>query len=193
MAGHQLIAAQLHVLAARLPAQAVDELADGLAESYERQLERCGDPDAAARAAVAEFGDADTVTAAFFRDSPWRRAAMLLLATGPLMAAAWGTALVAGQAWTWPVPTWAKLLYGTALAAIVVALILVVRERRAYRRTRALTAAGALALLVLDGLMLVAVVLAGTGPVWPMAIAVPASLVRILATVRGLPAVLSAG
>jgi hypothetical protein len=63
MAGHPLIAAELEALAQRLPSQAVEELADGLAEAYEYQLHEHGDPAAAARAAIAAFGDADTVTA----------------------------------------------------------------------------------------------------------------------------------
>lgn len=60
MAGHHLIDAQLTVLATRLPAQAVEELADGLLEAYEARLADA-DPDVAARAAIAEFGDADTI------------------------------------------------------------------------------------------------------------------------------------
>jgi hypothetical protein len=103
MAGHELIAAQLDILARRLPAQAVQELADGLAEAYEAQLAALGDPGAAARAAITEFGDAEVITAAFVRDSPWRRTAMALLATGPVMAALWAVTLISARMWTWPI------------------------------------------------------------------------------------------
>lgn len=104
MAGHELIAAQISVLADRLPASAVEELVDGLQETYEARLDELQDPDAAARAAIAEFGDADTVTAAFFRQSPWRRVAVALLISGPFMGVAWGLSLVSTHAWNWPVP-----------------------------------------------------------------------------------------
>jgi hypothetical protein len=191
MAGHDLIAAQLDVLSARLPAQAVQELADGLQEAYEIHLDACGDPGQAARAAIAEFGDADTVTAAFFHHSPWRRAAVLLLATGPFMAVAWGATLLASHAWTWAVPLPVKILYGTALVTIVFALVMVVRAKRAYRRTRLAMVGSALGLIVLDGLTLTTIAITVSTPVWPMAVAVPASLIRILASVRGTRAALT--
>jgi hypothetical protein len=193
MAGHDLIAAELKLLTERLPAQAVEELADGLQEAYERQLEEHHDPDAAALAAIAEFGDADTITTAFLRESPWRRTALLLLATGPVVGAAWAATLMAGQAWLWPLPAWSKVLYGTALIMIVIFLIMVVRAKRHYRRTRAWTAAAAFGLLAMDGLMLIITTLMMPGPMWPLALAAPASLIRLLATARALPAVLSRG
>ncbi|WP_405144349.1 hypothetical protein OG589_41590 [Sphaerisporangium sp. NBC_01403] len=191
MAGHDLITAQLDILAARLPAQAVRELADGLQDAYEMHLDACGDPGQAARAAIAEFGDADTVTAAFFHHSPWRRAAFLLLATGPFMAAAWGATLLAAHAWTWTVPLPVKILYGMALGTIAFDLVIVVREKRAYRRTRVALVGSAVGLIVLDGLALTTIAIMVSTPVWPMAVAVPASLIRILATVRGTRAALT--
>jgi hypothetical protein len=93
VAGHELIEAQLAILSARLPAQAVDELTDGMRETYQARLALLGDGEAAAREAIVAFGDADEVTAAFSRDSPWRRMALVLLATGPVMAALWGASL----------------------------------------------------------------------------------------------------
>jgi hypothetical protein len=191
VAGHELITAQLDILTTRLPPRAVEELADGLEEAYDRCLEVCGDPETAARAAIAEFGDADTVTAAFFHESPWRRTALALLATGPVMATAWGTALLTADAWTWPVPLSARILYGTALATIVALLVTVIREKHAYRRTRPVTVAAAVGLIILDGLALTMIATMATVPTWPLAIAVPASLIRILATIRALPTVLS--
>jgi hypothetical protein len=187
MACHELITAQLDILAARLPSQAVEELADGLEEAYERRLEEYGDSEMAAREAIAEFGDAETIMTAFFRYSPWRRTALVLLTTGPIMGAAWGTTLLTADAWAWPVPLPARILYGVALATIVTVLIVVIREKHAYRRTRPATIAGALGLIALDGLALIAIATMAPVPTWPMAIAVPASLIRILATVRGLP------
>ncbi|GAA2208275.1 hypothetical protein GCM10009850_037330 [Nonomuraea monospora] len=191
MAGHELISAQLNILAERLPARAVEELADGLHESYEHHLRRHGDPGAAARAAIAEFGDAEAVTAAFVRASPWRRMALTLLATGPVMAAIWATALVSGQAWAWPLPAPVKILYGLALLTAVGVLAASALATHAYRQTRGAVTGAALGLILLDLSMVISVLALSPGPVWPVAIAVPASLLRILAVGRMLPAALA--
>ncbi|MEU8204985.1 permease prefix domain 1-containing protein [Streptosporangium sp. NPDC049046] len=192
MAGRDLITAQLDILATRLPSQVVEELADGLEEAYELHLHACGDPEQAARAAIAEFGDADTVTAAFLRESPWHRTAIVLLLTGPLMAAAWAVTLLTAGAWTWSLPLPAKILYGAALVTIVCALLFVVREKLAYRRTRLAMIGSVLGLIVLDVLMLTVIAVMTPVPVWPMAVAVPASAIRILSLARRLPAVIAA-
>ena len=68
MAGHHLIAAYLTALTRRLPADPVDELRDGLTETYQRHRLAGLDPDAAARAAVTEFGEPELVIAAFVPD-----------------------------------------------------------------------------------------------------------------------------
>ncbi|MEU8251554.1 hypothetical protein [Nonomuraea sp. NPDC048916] len=193
MAGHELITAQLELLAARLPADAVDELADGLWQAYETRLGLDGDPERAARAAIAEFGDADTVTAAFLRESPWRRAALTLLATGPVMALVWGAALLTLDVRTWPIPLAVKLGYGLALLAVAATLLLVARARLAYRPARPAVVAAAFGLLVLDLSMLAAVTHLTEAPPWPVAPAVLAGLGRILLTVRTLPAILRRG
>ncbi|MFC4119809.1 hypothetical protein [Nonomuraea zeae] len=193
MAGHELIEAQLAVLSARLPARAVDELADGLWETYQARLALLGDGDAAAREAIAEFGDADAVTAAFVRDSPWRRMALALLATGPVMAALWGASLVSAPAWAWQIPAAARIAYGLALLAIVATLLAVTRARHAYGRARRAVLSGAVALLALDTGMLVAVASMTSSALigaWLLPAALAASLVRIIATLRALPAVL---
>lgn len=195
MAGHELIEAQLAILSARLPAQAVDELADGLWETYQARLALLGDGDAAAREAMAEFGDADAVTAAFIRDSPWRRMALALLATGPVMAALWGASLVSAQAWDWQIPIAAQIAYGMVLLAIVATLLAVTRARRGYRRARTATLSGAVALLVLDaGMLTAAASMTSLTPAAPIGAWLPAalaaSLFRIIATLRALPAVL---
>jgi hypothetical protein len=191
MAGHRLIAAQLAILADRLPAQAVEELADGLQEAYETRLAEPSDPDTAARAAIADFGDADTITAAFIRESPWRRMAPGLLATGPFMGAVWGLTLLSGQVWDRPIPWAVRIVYGAALIAIVLTLLTVTREERAYRRTRTAMLAAAFGLMVLDGLALAALVTMAAAPGWAATLAATACLTRILATIRRIPAVLA--
>lgn len=194
MAGHELIDTQLAILAHRLPAQAVEELADGLAEAYAAHLAELGRPDAAARATIAEFGDAETIIAAFFRDSPWRRTAMALLATGPIMALLWGLTLICARMWTWPIAPPLRIAYGLALAATVLTLLSVVREKRAYRRTQTATLFAATALILLDACML-AVALAATPPAppWPLALAAPASLLRVIFTIRAVSPLLQRG
>lgn len=191
MARHQLIAVHLDTLAARLPAAAVAELADGFDETFDALLSQHGNPDTAAEATIDEFGDADTITAAFFRDSPWRRLALGLLATGPLMGLVWGATLISQRAWAWPVPLSARVLFGTVLLAVVATLVIAVREIRAYRRTRLTTTGCAGGLVILDALMLTAIATLATLPDWTVSIAVVASLVRILGIVRALPAVLA--
>ncbi|MEO3862054.1 hypothetical protein [Acrocarpospora sp. B8E8] len=150
MAGHDLIESQLRVLARRLPAPIVEELADGLTETYQAQLERLGDPHAAARAAVAEFGDADTISAAFVRDAPVRAAARVLLATGPVVGTVWASALVSAQVWTWRVPTAVPLSVGAALVMVVAALALAQAVSHHYKAVRLAAASGACGLVLVD-------------------------------------------
>jgi hypothetical protein len=57
MPGPGLISGYLAELSAELPASIVAELADGLEQTYARYLGQRLSPDAAARAAVAEFGE----------------------------------------------------------------------------------------------------------------------------------------
>ncbi|MFC5822473.1 hypothetical protein [Nonomuraea insulae] len=187
MAGHQLITTQLALLSRRLPAKAVQELADGLQETYEVHLAQLGDPDKAARAALSEFGDADTITTAFVRASPWRRIAVTLLLTGPIMAVLWGLSLIAAQVWTWPVPAPARIGYGAGLVAVVAILLTAARAQHAYQRTRTAALAGAAGLMMLDAGMLIAIVTVAPTAPWPLALAVPASLLRIIAILRALP------
>ena len=85
MASHHLIDAYLATLARQLPADAVDELADGLAETYQHHRSTGLEPDIAARNSIAEFGTPDLVTEAFVRHAPGRRAALMLLGTGPII------------------------------------------------------------------------------------------------------------
>ena len=78
MSEPRLISSYLAVLAAELPASIVEELADGLAETYRSHLRQDLAPDHAAQAAVAEFGDPHVIVAEFARVNPSRRAARLL-------------------------------------------------------------------------------------------------------------------
>ncbi|HEV8559614.1 MAG TPA: permease prefix domain 1-containing protein [Actinophytocola sp.] len=190
MAGHTLIDAHLAALARRLPARAVDELADGLTETYARHLARGFDPTAAARAAIAEFGHPDQIITAFTRQAPGRRTALALLATGPGFAACWGPSLILGHAWTWPIPTPVALAFGLALLAVVAALVTAATSRHSYSRTQ-LAAPGAIGLVLLDTAVLAAVLLAAPTLVWPMALAIPASLARIGLTARTFPRLLA--
>ncbi|HEU5469485.1 MAG TPA: permease prefix domain 1-containing protein [Actinophytocola sp.] len=189
MAGHALIEAHLATLAGRLPAGAVDELADGLTETYQHHLARGLDPNSAAAAAVAEFGDTDQILTAFTHHAPGRRTALALLATGPVFAACWGPSLIMSQAWVWPIPIAAELAFGLALLGIVAILAIAATSQHHYGRTR-LAAAGGIGLIVLDAAILAAVLLAAPTLVWPMVLAIPASLARIIFTARSLPRVL---
>jgi hypothetical protein len=71
----------------RLPAPIAEEAAAGLLETYEHHLASDAGDQEAARAALAEFGDLTTVAGEFTRQAPGRRAARLLLATGPVAGA----------------------------------------------------------------------------------------------------------
>jgi hypothetical protein len=186
MASHPLIDTHLAALARRLPADAVDELADGLTETWHHHLAAGRPPAAAARAAIAEFGSATQITEAFVTNCPGRRMARMLLGTGPLVGLCWGASLVTARAWEWPIPGPAAAATAVALLTVVAALITSATSRRSYRRAR-LGTAGGVGLVALDLTMLAAVVLVAPTMVWPMLVAVPVSLARIGLTLQSLP------
>jgi hypothetical protein len=186
VASHQLIEDYLAGLARRLPTDTVDELSDGLAETWQHHLAAGLASTDAARAAIAEFGPLGDIADAFVRHAPGRRAALLLLASGPVVGASWGISLITARAWTWPIPTAAAVAFGSVLLVVVAALTSAATSRHSYRRTR-LGAIGGLGLIVLDAAMLTAVALFTPALVWPMAAAIPASLIRIGLTARSLP------
>lgn len=186
MASHHLIDAYLADLARRLPGNAVDELADGLTETWQQYLTNGLDPTAAAHAAIAEFGTAEQITAAFVAHAPGRRTALALLATGPLVGICWGTSLLAAHAWTWPIPTAAAVAFALGLLAVVASLVTAATSRRNYPRTR-LGTAGSLGLVLLDTVMLAAVLDLAPTLAWPMLAAIPASIIRIGLTLHTLP------
>jgi hypothetical protein len=177
MASHQLIDDHLAALTGTLPRDTVDELADGLAETWQHHLASGLAPTAAAEAAIAEFGTPEQITRAFVAQAPGRRTALLLLATGPVVGAVWATSLIAAHAWAWPVPLVAKAAFGIALLSVVATLLTAATSRRSYRRTR-LGIAGGLGVVLLDTAALAAALLAAPTLVWPMAVAIPASLTR---------------
>jgi hypothetical protein len=118
-AGPGLITSHLDALASQLPGPVVEELADGLGETYRRHLGLGLGPEAAAQAAVAEFGEPELIAAEYARAHPARRAARRLLAIGPLVGSCWAVALLTGRAWTWPVPLAARIVPGVMLVAVV--------------------------------------------------------------------------
>jgi hypothetical protein len=185
MASHQLIDDHLAVLTRTLPPDTVDELADGLTETWQRHLATGLTPTEAARAAIAEFGTPEQITRAFVAQAPGRRTARLLLATGPVVGGCWAASLVTAHAWTW-VPPAARTLFALTLGSVVAALLTAATSRRSYRRTR-LGLAGGLGVVALDAAMVTAILLAAPTLVWPMGVAIPASLTRIGLTLRCLP------
>jgi hypothetical protein len=145
--------------------------------------------DAAARAAVAEFGEPQVVVAAFAGASPARRAARKLLATGPVVGACWGAALVSNRAWSWPVPIGVRVLLGMALI-MVIGLLAAAAFGRRYRSAGRAAAAGCAGLTALDATMLIAITLAVPVVIWPVIVAAVASAVRITFATRTLRSVL---
>jgi len=186
MASHHLIEAYLHQLATRLPATKLEELADGLTETWHHHLDAGASAGDAAAAAINEFGTPQEVMAAFVAHAPGRRTARVLLATGPMVGRCWASSLIAAHVWTWSIPPLAAAAYAITLVAVVVCLITAATSRSNLHRTRWGSAGGA-GLMVLDAVMLAAVALLAPGFVWPMVVAIPASLARIGLTLRTLP------
>lgn len=191
MPGPGLIQEYQAALSAQLPARIVDELSDGLAETYGSYLDQGLSPDAAARAARAEFGEPQIVTAAFTRASPARHAARRLLATGPAVGVCWAAVLVAGRAWSWPVPAAARVLPGAVLI-IVIALLAAAALARGYRTGRRAAAAACAGLAAMDAVAVVAVILLAHRVPWPAILAVAASASRIAFIARAMRPVLMA-
>jgi hypothetical protein len=190
MAEPGLISDYLAALSAELPAPIVLELADGLEQTHRRYLGQGLDPEVAARAAVAEFGEPPVVVAAFTDASPARRAARRLLAIGPLVGACWGTALVINRAWVWPVPAGVRVLLGAALITVLGLLAAAAFGRR-YRSAVRAAAAGCVGIAVLDATMAIAATLAVPAVIWPVIVAAAASAVRISFATGSLRSVLT--
>lgn len=190
-------------------AAVTDELRDGLMEALETHHARGCSPQEATAAAIAEFGDPDTVAAAFGPELgavQARRVAVGLLATGPLVGLSWlamalasapaaGPRLPAGLAVGATLPAGlavVPLLFVAVLAvAVPAAVVSVLAAGRLARwlpagSGLAPTAAGLAAgccvagdLLLLSGL--VAWTAISGGLVWPLAVtAATASAIRLV-------------
>ncbi len=190
MAEPSLIGGYLAALSAQLPAPIVAELADGLDQTRQHYLARGLGADAAARAALAEFGEPQVIVAAFTRASPARRAARRLLATGPMVGACWGTALITSRAWTWPVPTTVRVLLGMTLITAI-GLLAAAAVGRRYQSAGRAAAAGCIGITALDATMLITIMLAAPAVIWPIIMAAAASAARITFTARTLRSVLA--
>ena len=181
-----LIAGYVAGLHRKLPAGLADEAADGLTETYQHHLACGAGEQEAARAALAEFGDLATVVGEFTRQAPGRRAARLLLATGPAAGGCWAAALVLSRAWTWPVPATARLGFGAVLLLAVLALLAAATSRHSYQRTRLAMLASPV-ILALDATAVAAAALAAPALTPALGAAVAVSLGRIAFTARMLP------
>jgi hypothetical protein len=190
MSRASLITDYLSALSAQLPAPLVEELADGLDETHQHYLAQGLTPDAAADAAVAEFGEPQVIVAAFIRLSPARHAARRLLAAGPVVGGCWAAALIAGRAWTWPVPATVRLLVGVVLITVIGLLAAAAFGRR-YLSARRAGAMACLGITVLDGAMLIAVVLAIPVLIWPVILAAAASAIRLTFSARAMRVILT--
>ena len=179
----RLICGYLEILADQLPASIVDELADGLAETHRSYLGRGLSPDAAAEAAVEEFGSPEEILAGFARVNPARRAARRLLGLGPVVGACWVAALVASRAWPGPLP--ARVVVGVALLASIGLLVVAALGRR-YRVSVFSGVAGFAGFAALD-IALIVSALALLGPLtWVTALAMAGSMVRVAVCARAL-------
>jgi Transcriptional regulator PadR-like family len=182
-----LIAGYVAGLHRKLPAGLADEAADGLAETYQQHLASGAGEREAALAALAEFGDLATVVGEFTRQAPGRRAARLLLATGPAAGGCWAAALILGRAWTWPVPATVRIGFGAALLVAVLALLAAATSRHSYQRTR-LAAAASPVILLLDATAVAAAAALAAPSLTPaLGAAVAVSLGRIAFTAWTLP------
>ncbi|MFI6677410.1 hypothetical protein [Kribbella sp. NPDC050470] len=185
MAGHVLIDSYLAELRPHVPSSAWDELADGLLETYEHNLAAGLEQDAAATGALHDFGTIEQISHAFVANAPGHRAARVLLFTGPLVGLSWAATFLTATVWTWHLPVGAAIAFGLGLFAAVVVLAVALRATRCAR-TR-LTAIGGAGALLLDAGLIAATVALAPSPVWPMAVAIPASLARAAYVVRMLP------
>jgi len=181
-----LIAGYVDGLHRRLPTDLADEAAVGLTDTYEHHLAAGVGDQEAARTALGEFGDLETVLGEFTRQAPGRRAARLLLATGPAAGASWAAALILGRAWTWPVPVTMRLGFGAVLLLSVLALAVAATSRGSYRRTR-LALLACPAIMVLDLTAVATAGLAAPALTWALGTAAAVSLGRVAFTARTLP------
>ena len=186
MPGTRLISDYLAALSADLPAQIVEELADGLDETYHGYLGQGLAPDAAARAAVEEFGEPRVIVAAFTDASHSRKTARRLLAAGPGVGMCWAVVLITARAWQWPVPVAARVLFGVSLITVI-GLLAAAAFGRHYRLVRRAAAAACVGTAVLDAMMIGTALAAAPVLVWPVTAAVALSAGRSAFALRNVP------
>jgi hypothetical protein len=183
MAQPGVISDYLSALSRQLPASIVEELADGLGETCQFYLGQGLAADAAARSAVAEFGEPNVIVAEYTRAHPTRRAARLLMATGPAVGACWAATLLTSRDWPSFLP--ARVLVGLGLVAIIGLLATAALGTR-YRLAARAGVAGCLGTVTLDGLMISGAILVSPSLTWIAAAAVAASCARLIFGARTL-------
>jgi hypothetical protein len=186
VAGHPLIERRLTALRRALPADLVDELADGLHASFQDHLAAGGDPDAAARATVTGFGDTATIVAAYRDAAPGRRTARLLLACGPVTGAAWAAALLTAPAWVARAAPPVRVLLGAAVVLLAALLATAAAGPLRYRLLAPCATAAGTGTLVLDATMVTAALLTGPTTHPALLLAVAASTARAALTAHRL-------
>ena len=188
MSEPRVIGAYLAVLAAELPAPIVEELADGLAETYQSYRRQGLAPDQAAKSAVAEFGDPHVIAAAFARVNPARRGARRLLLTGPVVGGCWAAVLITGRAWALPLP--ARVGFGLALLTVIGLLAAAALGTR-YRVAARAGIAGCLGIAAIDAIAITGALLARPSVTLIMIGAMAASAARIALSVQTLRPILT--
>jgi hypothetical protein len=212
-AAREIVRGWLDALADLLPGpsgarQAVlAELHDGLLEAVDAHRDRGLGPAPAAHAAVAEFGDPQTVARALAVDlaaAQARRTVTAMLPTGPLLGVLWLLALLASHRVALPIPPWHAHgpwrlfpLLVAALAVGVPAAMLAMAatgrpsrwlpDRPSLAPTAAATAgiAGVAIDLTLLGMLTAQAILAPAQLAWaPVSLAALASLTRLALCAR---------
>jgi hypothetical protein len=177
----RLIRGYLEVLAARLPGPIVEELADGLTETHWSYLSHGLSADAAAEAAVEEFGSAEEILAGFARVNPARRAARRLLGFGPVVGGCWVAAQATSRAWPGSLPT--RVALGLALVSCIGLLAVAALDRR-YRVASYSGVAGCVGFAALDASLIVGVLAVAGVASWVTALAIAVSSGRIALCAR---------
>jgi len=177
----RLIRGYLEVLAAQLPGPIVEELADGLTETHRSYLSWGLSEDAAAEAAVAEFGSAEEILAGFARVNPARRTARRLLGFGPVVGGCWAAALATSRAWPGSFP--ARVALGLALVSCIGLLVVAALDRR-YRVAFYSGVAGCVGFAALDASLIVGVLVVAGVASWVTALAMAFSSARIALCAR---------
>jgi hypothetical protein len=190
MSGSRVIGAYLAVLAAELPAWIVEELADGLAETYQTYLRQGLAPDRAAGSAVAEFGDPHVIAAEFARVNPARRGARRLLLTGPVVGGCWAAVLITGRAWAWPIPLLGRIGFGLVLLTVIGLLAAAALGTR-YRVAARAGIAGCVGIAAVDAIAIAGVMLASLSLTLVMIGAMAGSTARIALSVQTLRPILA--